>query len=358
MSSTHAYHFLRSQFEAACKMPNLAASHRASRLHGHSYLACVRLAAKETPATEILLQNFDDAIRPLDYAYLNDIISTPSDENIARWIQQHFVQLTPEVATSIDQTAVQSTHHSGVDIDRKGDAHIWRRYRFEAAHWLPHVPAGHQCGRMHGHGFEVILHVNQHLEQDQPMGLDFDRLDQYWQPLYLQLHQHCLNDIKGLENPTSEMLANWIWQQLKPKLPALSWVTVYETHTAGCHYNGRDYRIWKEQFFESAVIQQGRLQGHSYKIRLHLIAELDKIMGWTVDYGEVKQLFRPVYRQLDHHLLDELKGLEATDAIRIAHWIKKQIADQLPQLDRIDLYQHPHYAAQLCWGKEGPALPD
>ncbi len=181
-----------------------------------------------------------------------------------------------------------------------------------------------------------------------------------------QLDYTCLNDIPGLENPTSEVLARWIWQQLKPDFAQLSWVTVYETHTSGCHYNGDHYRIWKEQRFESALRlkcvpendQRRQLHGHSYLIRLHLTAPLDEVMGWTVDYGDVKALFKPIYKQLDHHQLDLLDGIEDADVTSLLHWIKDKMADSLPQLDRIDLFETPGCGAILYWGEEGPALPD
>jgi 6-pyruvoyltetrahydropterin/6-carboxytetrahydropterin synthase len=203
------------------------------------------------------------------------------------------------------------------------------------------------------------------------MGIDFDRLAALWQPLHAELHYHCLNDIPGLETPTSERLAAWIWQRLKPQLPALSWVTVYETQTAGCHYDGAQYRIWKEQRFDSALRlatapdgdPRRRVHGHSYLVRLHLNAPLDEVLGWTVDYGEVKSCFKPIYDQLDHHLLNELPGLidrsalSDADPASLARWIRQQVAPRLPQLDRIDLLQTPGCGAVLCWGEEGPALP-
>ncbi|WP_242445782.1 6-pyruvoyl trahydropterin synthase family protein [Chromatium okenii] len=137
----------------------------------------------------------------------------------------------------------------------------------------------------------------------------FNNLDALWQPLHAELHHACLNDISGLENPTSELLAQWLWQRFAPQLPTLRRVTVCETATAGCHYDGQQFRIWKEQRFESAVQfpdapagdGRRRLHGHSYLLRLLLSAPLDAVLGWTVDYGDVKTLFTPVYRQLDHH---------------------------------------------------------
>ncbi|MBF0266217.1 MAG: 6-carboxytetrahydropterin synthase [Gammaproteobacteria bacterium] len=367
MLMSDLYYLVSSQFEAASQITSLAQTHRASRLHGHSYSVSLRIKSQQQQ-NEILSQfssELEYLSEKLNYGFLNDVIENPTDENISKWfLSQH--GLNQQQEENIYQVAVQSTQHSGVDLvrpDQKGlyQAHIWRRYRFEAAHQLPNVEPGHQCGRMHGHGFEVILHVNQQL-LDQEMGVDFDLLDQLWFPIYKQLNNRCLNDIKGLENPTSEVLSHWIWQQIKPQVDALSWVTVYETHSSGCHYNGRDYRIWKEFLFESAIKKSGQLLGHSYKCRLHLQADLDEVMGWTVDYGDVKKIFKPVYEQLDHHCLnDSLNTYLNEDELNLPQllmWMKQQISEKLPQLDRIDCYQQPGQGAQLCWGSEPPAIPD
>jgi 6-pyruvoyltetrahydropterin/6-carboxytetrahydropterin synthase len=174
-----------------------------------------------------------------------------------------------------------------------------------------------------------------------------------------------LNDLPGLENPTSEVIAAWIWARLKPKLTELSWVTIYETTTAGCHFNGENYRIWKEFRFEAAMRIFGasdtdprrKLHGHSYLSRLHLTAPLDKVLGWTVDYGDVKALFKPAYQQIDHHYLNDVNGIENGDVVSILNWMQGQLLDVLPALDRIDLYQTPGCGAILSWGEEGPALP-
>ena len=351
-------------FESACSVGILDASHRSSRLHGHSYTARLRArladgwAAFPGAESDSLQRRLIDCVSPLDYALLNNHIEMPTDENLARWIRERMD------VPGLEMVGIQSTRHEGADLDTHGNVHVWRRYRFEAAHQLPNVPAGHQCGRMHGHGFEVILHANQSLgERD--MGLDYDFLDRHWAPLYSQLDHSCLNDIPGLENPTSESLSAWLWQRLKPELPELSWVTVYETVTAGCHFDGSKYRIWKEQRFESALrLEQApegdkrrRLHGHSYLLRLHLTAELDPVMCWTVDYGDVKQLFKPVYKALDHHRLDGLDGLESSDPASIVRWIRQQASADLPQLDRIDLYQTPGCGVILSWGDDAPALP-
>jgi 6-pyruvoyltetrahydropterin/6-carboxytetrahydropterin synthase len=260
---------------------------------------------------------------------------------------------------------VQSTVGQGVDLDRDGNIHIWRKFRFEAAHRLPNVPEGHQCGRMHGHGFEIVLHVVQYLESSEAMGIDFDEIAAQWAPIHNQLHHACLNDIPELANPTSEVISSWLWNQLKSKIPGLSWVTVYETVTAGCHFDGENYRIWKEQRFESALKLNSapeddgrcRLHGHSYLQRLHLSAPLDEVMGWTVDYGDVKELFKPTYKLLDHHMLNGIEGMNDPTIVNLLNWIRNQAEPVLPQLNRIDLFQTPGCGAMLSWGDMGPALP-
>jgi 6-pyruvoyltetrahydropterin/6-carboxytetrahydropterin synthase len=293
-------------------------------------------------------------VAPLDYQLLNDHLDAPSDENLARWIgarlKQHGMQ------DGIQRLGVYSTRGQGVDIDALGVPQVWRRYQFESAHRLPRVAPGHKCGRMHGHGFAVVLHA----QAADPRGLDA-----LWAPLQRQLHHACLNDIPGLENPTSELLASWIWAQLRPGLPALRWVTVFETATCGAHFDGTHYRIWKELGLDSAVRLtrapagdgRGRIHGHSYRLRLHLSAALDTVLGWTIDFGDVKEIFAPVFELLDHQPLHELPGVAEAGALGIARWARARAAAVLPQLERIDLLETPGCGVILSWGPEHPALP-
>lgn len=362
---TELLHYLAAApFEAARQVAILPEGHRSRRLHGHSFLARVRADLPPDwapyPGGEggALAGALTAAVQDLDYRYLNERLDIPTDENLARWIR---AQLPVPGLASV---GVRSTLDTGAELNGTDHCHLWHRFRFEAAHRLPQVPPGHQCGRMHGHGFEVILHADQDLV-GQDMGVDFDYLITLWAPLQAELHHGCLNDIPGLENPTSELLARWIWERLKPVLPALSWVSVYETVTAGCHYDGEHYRIWKELRFEGALRlasapegdSRRRLYGHSYLLRLHLTSPLDQVLGWTVDYGDVKTLFKPVYNRLDHHRLDELPGLVAADPASLVRWIRNEVSTVLPQMDRVDLYETPGTGVSLCWGRLGPALP-
>lgn len=111
-------------------------------------------------------------------------------------------------------------------------------FRFEAAHRLPKVPPGHKCQRLHGHSFKIELSVKGPVDEETGWFIDFGVLYDAWKPLYDQLDHNYLNDVPGLENPTSEVLARWIWNKLKPSLAPLSRVTVFETCDARCEYEG------------------------------------------------------------------------------------------------------------------------
>lgn len=117
---------------------------------------------------------------------------------------------------------------------------IFKVFQIEAAHRLPAVPAGHKCSRLHGHSFRIEVRVRGPVATDAGWVMDFADLKAVFQPLFERLDHHYLNEIPGLENPTSENLARWLWQRLRPQLPQLSEIVVHETCTAGCRYRGED----------------------------------------------------------------------------------------------------------------------
>ena len=111
-------------------------------------------------------------------------------------------------------------------------------FKFEAAHRLPRVPEGHKCARLHGHSFKVEVAIFGDVNPETGWLIDFGELYEIWRPLHDKLDHHYLNEIPGLENPTSEVLAKWIWDQLAPNLPVLEQVTLFETCDARCEYRG------------------------------------------------------------------------------------------------------------------------
>ena len=115
---------------------------------------------------------------------------------------------------------------------------IYKEFTIEAAHRLPNLPPQHKCYNLHGHSFKIQIRVEDQLDEKLGWVMDFAEISAKFKPLFEQLDHHYLNDIKGLENPTSENLACWIWEQLKPTLPQLSTVVIKETCNAACIYRG------------------------------------------------------------------------------------------------------------------------
>ena len=109
---------------------------------------------------------------------------------------------------------------------------------FESAHFLPCFPEGHKCRRLHGHSFKADVIVEGEVDPARGYLIDFGELKAVLRPLQDRLDHHLLNDIEGLENPTAEMLARWIYDQVKPQMPLLSRVRVRETCTSAAEYAG------------------------------------------------------------------------------------------------------------------------
>ncbi len=115
---------------------------------------------------------------------------------------------------------------------------IYKEFAIEAAHLLPNLPEGHKCKRLHGHSFHIEVHVTDEVDKETGWVMDYAEISRLFAPVFEKLDHQYLNDIDGLENPTSENMAYWIWHQLKPELPNLSSIVVRETCTAGCIYRG------------------------------------------------------------------------------------------------------------------------
>lgn len=118
------------------------------------------------------------------------------------------------------------------------DMQIFKEFSFEAAHRLPNVPPEHKCARLHGHSFQVRITVAGEPGADNGWVMDFADIKKAFKPLRERLDHYYLNEIEGLENPTSENIARWIWDRLKPDLPELHSVEIRETCTSGCLYTG------------------------------------------------------------------------------------------------------------------------
>jgi 6-pyruvoyltetrahydropterin/6-carboxytetrahydropterin synthase len=115
---------------------------------------------------------------------------------------------------------------------------IHKVFQIEAAHRLPQVPPGHKCARLHGHSFRIEVHAEGEPQPHTGWVMDFADIKAAFQPLFEQLDHRYLNEVEGLDNPTSERLAVWIWERLQPRLPQLARIVVHETCTSGCTFSG------------------------------------------------------------------------------------------------------------------------
>ena len=114
-----------------------------------------------------------------------------------------------------------------------------KSFQFEAAHLLPNLPQAHKCRRLHGHSFKVEIVVEGECHPELGWLIDYADISSAFKPLLAQLDHYYLNEVRGLENPTSENIAAWIWERLKPGLPLLTEVVVAETCQSRCIYRGR-----------------------------------------------------------------------------------------------------------------------
>ncbi|MBS1530465.1 MAG: 6-carboxytetrahydropterin synthase QueD [Bacteroidetes bacterium] len=115
---------------------------------------------------------------------------------------------------------------------------IYKQFSFDSAHYLPHVPEGHKCRRIHGHTYRLTVFIAGSLQQPEGWVIDFGDVKTVLKPIIDQLDHNLLNDIPGLENPTAENVSIWLWQQIKAKLPGLSRIELKETPTSGVIYEG------------------------------------------------------------------------------------------------------------------------
>ena len=115
---------------------------------------------------------------------------------------------------------------------------VSKSFRFEAAHDLPTFPPEHKCRRLHGHSFRFDVIVEGGVDPAKGYLIDYGDIKKVADPLVKQLDHYYLNEIEGLSNPTSENLARWLWDRLKPSLPQLCCILVHETCTSSCEYRG------------------------------------------------------------------------------------------------------------------------
>jgi len=115
---------------------------------------------------------------------------------------------------------------------------IYKTFTIEAAHRLPNLSESHKCSRLHGHSFVIEVHIEGDSDNNNGWVMDFSDISEIFKPIFKRLDHHYLNEIPGLENPTSENLAKWVWREMESDLSSLYSIVVRETCTSGCIYKG------------------------------------------------------------------------------------------------------------------------
>ncbi len=116
---------------------------------------------------------------------------------------------------------------------------IFKQFTFDSAHFLPNVPEGHKCKEIHGHTYHLTVYLDGDLDEKLGWVIDFTDVKNVINPIIKSIDHKFLNTIPGLENPTSEVMAIWLWNKIKPELPQLSKIELNETPTSGVIYEGR-----------------------------------------------------------------------------------------------------------------------
>ena len=115
---------------------------------------------------------------------------------------------------------------------------IFKKFSFDSAHFLPNVAESHKCRQVHGHTYQLTIYLKGPIDPVTGWVVDFADIKREAGSVVSLLDHKLLNNIPGLENPTCELVCVWLWNQLKPKLPALNRVELYETLTSGAVYVG------------------------------------------------------------------------------------------------------------------------
>ena len=325
-------------FHAARKLKYIEDRSLKNLIHGHNFKAIMKAELTDDISLGVLDKELRDLVMEFDYKDLNEYFSEPSDLFLANRVFESSIDISPL------STTISSTDFAGASNYSHNRHEIWKSFSFQASHQLPNVPDDHKCKNMHGHTFRVVLHLEASLENTEVI-----RIEKICAELKANLDRKCLNQVNGLENPTSEILASWIWLRLESLSIPISKVEVMENNDSGCIFNGTEHEIWKQHNIEAAVSYDldKEIYGYGYKTKLFIKAPLDEVKGWVMDYGDVKEIFKPIFIKMDHHYLNEIRGLENPSIVEVVKWMRLQLNNNFSELSRIDLYESEGRGVEL-----------
>ena len=179
---------------------------------------------------------------------------------------------------------------------------LTKEFSFHAAHSLKFLPVSHKCSRLHGHTYRVLFTVGGELDPDRGWVVDFGEMARAADELYHELDHHYLNEIEGLEEPTAELIAKYIFDRLVRRFPGLLRVTVYETPTSSCTYSpaqGVLVRLGPFRFSAAHVVANEAfdeaLHGHDFELTVECYAEAGEAMRFKeILHRAVKRVIQGV----------------------------------------------------------------
>ena len=115
---------------------------------------------------------------------------------------------------------------------------VYKKFNIESARSIPNLPKTHPCHHIHGHSFKIIISVKGPVNKQNGFVTDFQDIDDAFSPFKKELDHSYLNDIEGLQNPTSENICIWIWNKIQSSLPNIYKIEIKETDSTGCIYKG------------------------------------------------------------------------------------------------------------------------
>ena len=334
----------------ACEF-QAAVSNSSSRgsCHGQNFvLYAVQTEPVERVSELSLSQNLARVQEHLDFANLNEFFeveSLPLAE-LTELIRKRFDLVGSDLALIPHPRSLLWSYESSGYL-------MMQRTRLESAHRLPKVGEDHKCYKLHGHGFEIDLYFT--VNSSECLGSQQINGASWW--LVENLHHKYLNEIEGLENPTSEILSSWIFERLGSHCENLKAVRVWETESSGSLYLNDELHYSFKSFDMQSALQEAPhgIFGHSYKVGVVLGMPLDHEMGWTIDFARIKEQFEPLRKRLDHQDLSSIEGENLSNDQDLVRWIYFQSKDLIPGLKGIELRSMPGFGVRF--GELSPVSP-
>lgn len=260
----------------------------------------------------------------LHNSYLNSMYLECDDQSLLNTIYQELKNIgehTLKLKTSYGFLLFDGTYWK-VQVDKV----------ISCAHFLPNVEKGHKCGSLHGHDFAISV-----LLLLAPKGSLDDLVTTVLEKLS-PLENTLLNDIKGLENPTSEIFSKWIYYKHKSKIINILEVTILETKTAGSTFDGsKQWKSHKNFDMECAIPFNGGYSGHSYQVTLGIAGDINLDAGWSIDFSVIKALFKEDYKIIDHHELGELLDCKEMDCFKLAKFVFDKMKPKINILTYVEV---------------------